>query len=461
MGEVAQGALPPAFQAFARSHPAQLEHLGAEGIPFVHCRDASSPSVALAFFLRAGVLYESPQEWGMSHFLEHVLMRSTQAYASLYELSRKIEGIGGQTSAYSTRDLVGYWVKIPAGQEAAGLDVLAHILFGSDIRPEAIAAERAIIAQERVRERTNPSLFTSLAVESLLLEPHPISRHPVGEDAFLQALTPGQLNQFLGRVYNRTNLVVVGAGNLAANVGDLISAAAARCRLGDAVVPADFTLPDRWQGWPAGKQRVVIVPSAHKEQVFVALAWRFPVTSRRELLAARVLNTLLGAGYTSLLNVTLRERESLTYVCSTATNYYAQVAGGAADSGGTGIFKVHMGVNKRNLARSLELLHAIIADVAQEHVSPDIFAEAKVRHAASVVYRYENSLDVARLLAHAWVREGYLQDLDEYLRMIESVSLEEVSALARQWLTESDNTLLLQTGAPEVEALYPQARRWE
>lgn len=439
-------ALPASFFDFAQRCPVECVPVGAAAtgsLPLVYRLDPSAPSLAVAFCIRAGVAYESPADWGASHFLEHILMRGTEKYPSLYDLARQVEGLGGQNSAYSTRDLAVYWVKLPPGQDRLAVDILTQILFHPVIKQKYIDAERLIVAQERQRERTNPSAYTSLAMEGLLLEPSPISRHPVGEDAFLEGLTPGYLYNFLGQYYHRDNLSVAAAGCLSSNFVELLGEALRPIRGGNQAVEAEFEVPAHLDAQHSVARRV----SPHKQQVFVALGWRVPIVNRQELITWRVINTLLGSGYTSLLNQRLRERESLTYVCQTSFNAY----------GDYGVLKLHMALVDRDLPKAIEQVEEIIAEVAELKVSPIIFAEAKVRHAAGLVFRHENPFEIVRLLGHTYAREGQVFSLVDYLQQTAQVELENAANLAKQYLSPSQRFLLLYSGSPMVPQLYPDA----
>ncbi len=438
--------LPDGLTAFAAAHPVQAV-LTAGSVPLVHRSTPGFPTAALLFCVRAGVRYESRDHWGASHFLEHILMRGTRRYPTLYDLTRRVEGIGGRISAWSTRDLTSYWVKLPPGQESVGLEVLTQVLFHPRLDPEFIQAERAIIGHERLRERHNPAGLVSHAIESLLLQPSPVSRHPVGEDAELARLTPDFLRSFLRDYYHRANLVVAAAGSLSPDLPQALDRALALAEAPDGVpaAPADFELDTTLRD-----PGVVLHPSSQKEQVFLGLGWRFPVSSRRELVTWRVVNTLLGSGYTSLLNQALREQESLTYVCSTAFNTYAD----------TGIFKVHLALAERDLEKVLDRIQALLEDLARLRVPPDIFCEAAVRHAAGLVFRCEDSLEVARLLGQTMSRDGEPFHLSAYLRQVEAVTLEEAADLVRRHLTAERRRMLLHTGSERLQKLFPQAGPW-
>ena len=433
--------LPEGLKSFARAWP--IHSVQAPGqVPLVFRPTPGHPTTTLLFCMRAGVRYESAQHWGASHFLEHILMRGTDRYPTLFDLTRRIESLGGRISAYSTRDLTAFWVKLPPGQEPVALEVLTQVLFHPTLAPEFIEAERAIIRQERLRERHNPAAFVSQAIESLLLQPSPLSRHPIGEDGELARMTPEFIRSFLDQYYHRSNLVIAAAGNLSANLPELVRRATDALPDGPPAREADFLLDSPLQG-----KSVVLHPSASREQVFLGLGWSFPVSSRRELVTWRVVNTLLGAGYTSLLNQCLREQESLTYVCSTALNTYAE----------TGLFKMHMALAERDLEQVLERVQGILDDLAGDRVPDDLFREAAVRHAAGIVLRWEDSLEVARLLGQTFSREGEPFRLDRYLEEVEAVTREEASELARRFLTPNRRRALLHGGSPRLEKLFPEA----
>lgn len=433
--------LPEGLKSFAGAWPVRSDQVPGQ-VPLVWRATPGHPSATLLFCMRAGVRYESHEHWGASHFLEHILMRGTGLYPTLFDVTRRIESLGGRISAYSTRDLTAFWVKLPPGQERVGLEVLTQVLFHPTLAPEFIEAERAIIRQERLRERHNPAAFVSQAIESLLLQPSPLSRHPIGEDAELARMTPGFIRSFLDQYYHRSNLVVAAAGALSEELPELVREATSRLPDGPPARDADFILDSPLLG-----KSVVLHPSAQREQIFLGLGWSFPISDRRELVTWRVINTLLGVGYTSLLNQCLREKESLTYVCSTALNTYA----------GTGLFKMHMALAERDLERVLERVQGILDDLAGGRMPPDLFREAAVRHAAGIVLRWEDSLEVARLLGQTFSREGEPFRLDRYLEEVETVTGEEAAGLIGRHLTPSRRRALLHSGSPRLEKLFPEA----
>lgn len=409
-----------------------------KGSPVSILHNKNSPSTSILAAIKDGVEYESQELWGISHFIEHILFRGTENIPTLYQLSRRMEGIGGMISAYSTRDMTAFWIKTFPGYEVESFQVLEELLARPALDPKFIEKEKAIIHQERLREINNPGFYNSLVIESLLLEPNPISRHPVGDDRIIEAMEPEMLRNYLKGVYHRDNIFMGIAGNISNDLIPFLDRFLDSLPTGQKREPAKFILES------SGEGPVYHLPSHHQSQVFLSLGWKFPVMSEEEVFAWRVLNSLLGAGYTSLFNVSLREQENITYLCSTGLNIYRD----------TGVFKLNMALDVKNVGKAIEKIDDIIHDVGKGMVADDIFREAVVKHASNLIFRMEDSLEVAKILGHTLLREGRAFNFANYLADLDKVTKEEIARLAAQFLKPDERKILLQTGSPEINRFF-------
>ena len=431
--------LPASFKEFARCRSTQIIE-ASNGARCVVCPNDGSPFAYIFAAVRTGVRYEDRGEWGASHFLEHVAMRGTEKFPALHDLSRCAEGIGGQISAYSTRDLTAYWVRVPSGLEALGFELLQQVLFKPLLSQQSINSEREIIIHERQRELADYGIFVSHAVESLLLAPNPMSRPPVGDDAGLAKMDSAYLRAFHQRIYNRSNLVIIGCGNLSDNFAKCADDFWQSVPYGSAIKPANFLIESEY---PDGS--VILKTSGPEEQAFVSMGWRFPVLTDKDLLTWRVINTLLGAGYSSLFNLELREKNSLTYTCRTAINVYD----------GMGVFKLYLSAHVKELPKVIDIVEKIIADLASDSLDENIFNEAVMRHAAGVVSKWSNPCETAPLLGHALSRDGIVFDFAGYLAGLEKVSKTRAAELANKWLNPVDRLVCMSGSAEELKTLFP------
>jgi predicted Zn-dependent peptidase len=432
--------LPPALKGTAGRFPVRHQTLG--GVPTAILKNPAAPTAGIVFAFKDGVAYESEELWGVAHLLEHMVFRGTEKHPSLYEVSRRAESVGGRVSAYSTRDAAAFWVKMPAGAEEEALGLLVELLTRPLLRPEHLESEKTVISQERRRELTNPGLVSSLLLENILLHPDPASRHPIGTEEGVARLDCACLREHLGRAYHRGAMAVSAAGNLSAGFERALAKALEAFPRGPARKRASFKLSGGFPDVPTH-----ILPSHHKNQVHLSVGWRFPVTDEEERSTWQALNTLLGAGYTSLLNVLLREKEALTYLCTTKLVFH----------GGEGVFKINLALDDKDLARVLPLIDGLLGEVKERKISETLFSEAVVRHAAGLVFQLEDSVESARVLGHSLLRGDETFTFMKALEGLERVDFARAAELAGTHLQDRNRKIVLQTGSPEARRVFPGA----
>ncbi len=413
-----------------------------DGVPVFALQENVFPTAGLVFFFRDGVAYEGENEWGISHFVEHILFRGTKEYPTLYDLSMAVEGGGGRFSAYSTRDVVAYWIKFLPPKEEEALHIMEQMLLYPSIKEEFISSEKAIIYQERQREINNPSFFSSLMVENLLLWPLPLCRHPIGEDEFISQITPAILRDHIARVYNRSNMAVACVGNFSSSFLSQLKNVIHKFPQGEKGRYINFIPNFKWGG-----KNVVHRVTHHKSQVYLSMGWKFTVKNMKEFYQWRVANALLGAGYTSLLNKLLREDENITYLCTTGLNFYEDVA----------VFKINLALADKNLEKAIFLIENLLNKVKAGKVNPSIFHKAKIRHAGSLIVKMEDPLEIAKIMGHSLIKESFKFTLWEYIKSISDVSIDGVSSLLKRCLTDENRKIFIQTGSPMVEKVFPNA----
>ena len=406
-------------------------------VSLAHIPHSSTQSFVVSF--KDGVAYEPADLWGISHFVEHILFRGTEEIPTLYDISRKVEGIGGKISAYSMRDMVAFFLKAPPGYEERAFYILDQLILHPSLNPDFIAQEKAIIHQERQREINNPNFLNSLMVENILLFPSPISRHPVGDDTVIEKIDPDILREYLKTAYHRDNLHIAVAGNITDKIYERVEKLTEAFPKGSPVKKADFSVEGDCHG-----ANVFHLQSHHKTQVFLSVGWKFKIESKQELFSWKVLSSLLGAGYTGILNRVLREEENITYLCTAKFNYYDDM----------GIFKLSMSLSNTNLARAMECIDKIMQDIAQGKVEWEIFDEAIIRHASSLLFRMEDSLEVAKILAHTLVKENGTFSFKDYYNNLENVTFESICSLAGRHLGSENRVVFLQTGSETVDQCF-------
>src|SRR3982751_2637268 len=81
-------------------------------------------TAVVALFIKVGARVETPADNGVSHFVEHMLFRGTERYATSLELNTAVERLGSALHAETGRDYTLFQLALEPGYLAPGIDLL-------------------------------------------------------------------------------------------------------------------------------------------------------------------------------------------------------------------------------------------------------------------------------------------------------------------------------------------------
>ena len=91
--------------------------------PMPHTR-----SVAVSIYVGAGSRYETSQDAGISHFIEHLCFKGTRKRPNAQLVSETIDGVGGVLNAATDREYTVYYAKVARPHLDLAIDVLTDLV---------------------------------------------------------------------------------------------------------------------------------------------------------------------------------------------------------------------------------------------------------------------------------------------------------------------------------------------
>ncbi len=104
-------------------------------------------SVSIGIWVKVGSRYESFENNGISHFIEHMLFKGTKN-RSAKEIANSIDKIGGQLNAFTAKECTCFYAKVLDSHFDIALDVLADMFFNSNFDREEVDKERGVVIEE-------------------------------------------------------------------------------------------------------------------------------------------------------------------------------------------------------------------------------------------------------------------------------------------------------------------------
>jgi predicted Zn-dependent peptidase len=371
-------------------------------------------SVSIGFFIGVGSRYESDEQSGVSHFIEHMLFKGTAKRPTAREIAVAIEGIGGIFNGGTGRESSLYWAKVARPHFAIALDVLADILCHSRFDPEEINRERLVIAEEISLNLDMPDSLVHLLINDLVWPNHPLGRDIAGTKESLNALDRKDLLAYLKRHYRPSNTVVSVAGDIEdeAVVGEVAAS------LGDwaAGETASYRPAEDEQAEP--RLRI-----HHKETEQAHLCLVVPGIPRdhSDRFKLRLLNAVLGEGMSSRLFTEIREKRGLAY---SVHSYFSALH----DTGAVGVYA---GVDPRRIEEAIRAILAEWDRLRQEGVPADELAKAKEFIKGRLLLQMEDSFSVAAWFGRQEVLSPEILTVDEVVEAIEAVNTTDIQQLAQ------------------------------
>ena len=93
---------------------------------------------------------------GLSHFVEHTIFKGTPSRRS-WQVSARMESVGGELNAYTTKDEIMLYTNAPAGYEDRAFELIADLVMNASFPEAEIDLERGVILEEILSYRDNPS----------------------------------------------------------------------------------------------------------------------------------------------------------------------------------------------------------------------------------------------------------------------------------------------------------------
>jgi zinc protease len=181
------------------------------GLEFVIKPSHLSNVVSIQLWIKVGSIHEQDGEYGIAHFLEHMIFKGTEQYKS-GEIAKVIEECGGDFNAYTSFEHTVIYLTVCADFADVGLNILAEIFQRSRLDPNDFEIEKEVILEEINKCLDNPGNIIGQKVFEKAFHSTPLARPIFGSKESVSNLRIDKVKNFYQTWYRPDNafLVVVG-----------------------------------------------------------------------------------------------------------------------------------------------------------------------------------------------------------------------------------------------------------
>lgn len=271
-------------------------------------------SVAVGVWVPRGSRHEAKDEYGLSHFYEHLVFKGTEKRSAL-EIAHAIEDKGGNLEAYTTRQETGFYAQIERSHLPLAVDVIADMLMHPRMDKKEMEKERRVIIEEIHSYDDIPEEIVGDVFNAIHFKGCGIAHSITGNIKQVKSLTHRQMLKYREQVISEIPLLICASGKV--DHEELVQLCAEKFaqKKCTGALPADIYRAHN-------SVKVVQKQDIAQSNLFWGLSFDRNLMDERGRCALSLFNVAMGAGMASRLFQKIREDKGLAYsVYSTADIY--------------------------------------------------------------------------------------------------------------------------------------------
>lgn len=383
------------------------------GLRIIHRQFPSEISYC-GIALNTGSRDEFHSEYGMAHFVEHMLFKGTKKRKA-HHISNRMENVGGDLNAYTTKEETFIYSTFLKEYFPRAVELLSDIIFNSSFPDVQINREREVILDEIDSYADYPSELIYDDFENLIFANHDFGHYILGEPDTLNAFDNEMIKAFINRQYQTSEMVFFSFGKTPfSKVVKLLE--------------KHFNIQQQ-----QSERKVRVAPTLNSPvkkaleknttQTHVVLGWNTFSMFHPNRYVLYLLNNILGGGsLNSRLNRSLREKNGLVYNIESNISLYSD----------SGFYSIYFACDPKNRDKCLKLIKKEIKDIMENELTAMQLTVAKRQWKGQLGISAEINENNALSMAKNYLHHKRFIDLEEIFAQVDDITSGQIKKLAEE-----------------------------
>lgn len=381
------------------------------GIPVVTESVLGAISSGFMIAVGTGSRDETPDMFGISHLLEHVVFRATKDRTS-FQMSKEIEGAGGEMNAFTAKEMTAFYAVTIKDTADVAKELVADIVTNPLIGEEDTELEKKIVLQEISMSENDPESYIHELFDMALWKGHELAQCEAGTRDIVTSLTGSDLRRYYEARYRIPNFAVFACG-------------AVDCD--DVVRWAEGSIDAMSGGKAMQRKRPTVTGSGYTfnkregDHCYVGMGFRGFDARNEDRFVLQLLSAILGSGSSSRLFQEVREKRALVY------SVYNSVEQNS-DASTMGTF---MSSTSENVLEAIETVAATYRDLKENGLSEGELGRAKNLVKGALTRRMESTGHRLYGMAVRTMLTGVPESFEDRLASFDKVTEEDIMRVAQ------------------------------
>lgn len=387
------------------------------GIRCIH-RQTKSGVARCAIMINAGTRDERKGEEGIAHFTEHGFFKGT-THRKAYQVNCRLENLGGELNAFTSKEDTTVHATVLRGDFTKAVELLADVVFHSTFPDKELDKEREVILDEINTYRDSPNDDIYDTFEDLIFAGSELGHNILGTPRSLKKIDSAAIHRFRQRTHTTDKMVFASIGNISPK---RIKEIAERYINIDTNIykynSRDYVRVAPTLVAPFEK---VLNKRTHQAHCIIG-ARAYNLADKRRLPYALLTNILGGPCANSRLNVSVRERNGLTY----------NIGASYSSLSDCGLASIYFSSDHENSDRCREIINKEIKRLQECALTTRQLSMAKRQFIAQLAIVNESAEGYMMGAGKSLLAYGEVDTLEESYRKINAVTASEIMEVANE-----------------------------
>ncbi|MFH0906904.1 MAG: pitrilysin family protein [bacterium] len=384
------------------------------GLRIITLPAKGTKTMTVMVLVSSGSKYETKDNNGISHFLEHMFFKGTKKRPDTLAISETLDKVGGVYNAFTSQEYTGYWAKVDATHSDLALDWVSDIFLNSKIKEEEIQREKGVILEELNMYLDSPMSHVVDLWADVLYGDQPAGWRIVGTKDVINGAKREHFIQYLKEHYSSKNTIVVVAGQIK-HLSALNKVKKYFGKINTGAVKEKLAVKEK-QYRPKS-----LVHYKDTDQTHLCIGVRGYDIFHPDKHALGLLGVILGGNMSSRLFISIRERQGLAYYIHTVVDYDTD----------SGFLMTQAGVDNKRAKQAVKSILKEYSKIAKQKITEAELKKAKDYIRGRSLIGMESSDEQASFVAFQELLTNKILTLEEKFAKMEEVSIDDIHRVAK------------------------------
>jgi zinc protease len=384
------------------------------------------PIVSMNMVFRTGSSNEPDNRTGVAQITSQLLDDGT-ATRSAADIANQLQSIGANLNSGGGWDSTNVGMQTLTRNLDKAIEIYADVVQNPSFPATELESQRGRLLVGLRQQKANPNAISDVVYNKVLYGSHAYGRS--NTEATIKAITRDDLVAYYGSTYrpNNATLIVVGSFDKNALKGQLEKAFGG-WKGGDVSAKSLGMAP------PLEKAGIYLVDRPNSAQSVVSIGQVGVDRMNPDYYAIQVMNTILGGGFTSRINMNLREDKGYTY--GARSGFTFRRGAGPFSAGGD----IQTAVTDKAIAEFMKELEGIRGARPVTQKELDYNKQSLIRRYPS---GFETVGAISGQLANLVIYGLPDSYFNEYISKVNAVTIEDVDRVAKKYLDPSKMAIVV------------------